>query len=262
MDTQTTAPVVQPAVANFVPAFSFPTAGKIFNQAKEIYKTKFQSLFLISLCSVGLSGIAGFIMTQNPTYFKSASGPNEVTGIILAGVIGIIIACISIWAFAATIRNITSPDLNISAGKSFSEGSKDIMPLIFTGLLVFIFVLGGLILLIIPGIIFAFWYSQSYYVVITEGLSGKKALDQSKMYTKGNINEIFKKGFFIGIISFLVGFGVGFVFGLVGAAFQLSIIVTIANLIFQMFWTPLVSIYAFLLFQYLRQSKTVSAPAQ
>lgn len=262
MDTQPNIPVAQPAVANFVPTFSFPTAGKIFDQAKEIYKTKFQSLILISLCSVGFSGISGFALGKSMTYFKSTAGANEITGVALAAIVGIIIACISVWAFAATIRNITSSDPNISAGKSFNEASKDIMPLIFTGLLAFIFIFGGFLLLIVPGIIFAFWYGQSAYVVITEGLSGKKALDQSKLYAKGNIGQIFKKGFYIGIISILIGFAVGIIFGSIDKLLNLTFMTLVGNIIFQLFWTPLASVYAFLLFQYLRQSKTASAPAQ
>ncbi len=262
MDTQTNTPIAQPTAQNPASVFVFPTAGKIFAQAQEIYKTKFNSLIIISLCSVGISAVAGLMSNQGSAYIKSAADSEKIIGVALALLIALFIIYISIWAYAATIRNISSADPNITAGKSFSESSHDIMPLFLTGLLAFLFIFGGTILLIVPGIIFAFWYSQSTYVVITEGLSGKKALDQSKLYVKGNVWEIFKKGFFIIIISLLIGFGVGFIFGLVGAALRLSFIINIADIIFQMFWTPLVTIYAFLLFQYLRQSKTVSAPAQ
>lgn len=262
MDTQTNAPVASPAVANFVPTFSFPSAGKIFDQAKEIYKTKFQSLILISLCSVGLSSIVGFALSQNQTFLKSMSGSNEITGVGLSVTAGIITTLVSIWAFAATIRNITSTNPNISAGMSFGEATKDILPLIFTGLLAFLFIFGGFILLIIPGIIFSFWYGQSAYVVITEGLSGKKALDQSRLYVKGNIGEIFKKGLYIGFICFLVGLAVGFFFGMAGELLHVNYLASIGSMIAQIFLNPLASVYAFLLFQYLRQSKTVSAQAQ
>ncbi len=262
MDTQTNTPAAQPAASNPVSAFAFPKAGKIFGQAQEIYKTKFRELILITLCQIGVTMAAGFIFGAGATYLKSASGSEKIAGVVFLLLILLFLIYVSVWTFAATIRNISSLDANASAGKSFSESSHDIMPLILTGLLTLLFILGGYILLIIPGIILSFWYSQSAYVIITEGLSGKKALDQSKRYVTGNIWEIFKKGFFIGIITFLVAMGVGFLFGITATLLDLTFLPTIANIIFQTFWTPLVSIYAFLIFQYLRQSKTVSTPAQ
>lgn len=262
MDTQTNNPAIQPVAQNQPNGFVFPTAGKLFAQAQEIYKTKFKSLIIISLISVGASAIVGFITNENQTYLKNLTGQALIAVPVLAFLVVILIALISVWAFAATIHNITSSEASTSAGKSFSESSHFIMPLILTGLLAFIFILGGLILLIIPGIIFAFWYGQSAYVVMTESLSGKKALDRSKFYATGNIYQIFKKGFFIGLLSFLIALATGFIFGLLGGALHLTFIPAVGNMIFQLFWTPLASIYAFLLFQYLRQSKTVSAPVQ
>lgn len=262
MDIQTNTPAIQAMASNSVPAFVFPTAGKIFAQAQEIYKTKFQALVLISFCSVAASALSGLVTGQGPVYLKSAIGSEKAVGIVLVVLIVLLVVYVSVWAFAATIRNISSPEANASAGKSFAESSRDVLPLIFTGLLVFLFVLGGLILLIVPGIILAFWYGQSVYIVITEGLTGKKAMDQSKRYVQGNIGQIFKKGFFIGLISFLAGFAIALVLGLIGNLINQSMLVKIGNIVFQIFWTPIVSIYAFLLFQYLRQSKTSITPAQ
>jgi hypothetical protein len=45
-------------------------------------------------------------------------------------------------------------------------------------------VVGGLLLLVIPGIIFATWFYMSAYVVIEEGLSGTAALRRSRELTR------------------------------------------------------------------------------
>jgi len=262
MDTQTNMPVTQPVAQNQVNSFVFPTAGKLFAQAQEIYKTKFNSLIIISLCSAGAMAVSNLFSVNGPIYLKISSDPARLSWIVLSVLISLFAIFISFWAFGATIHNITSIEASTSAGKSFTESSHFIMPLIFTGLLVFLIIFGGLILFIIPGIIFAFWYGQSAYVVITENLSGKKALDRSKFYAKGNIGQIFKKGFFIGIISVLIGLATGLVCELLSKTFHLTFMPAIGNIIFQLFWTPLVSIYAFLLFQYLRQSKASTAPLQ
>ena len=40
-------------------------------------------------------------------------------------------------------------------------------------------VLGGLILFIIPGIIFSIWFSLSLYILVAEGLKGTSAIKQN-----------------------------------------------------------------------------------
>lgn len=260
MDTQTNIPTPSFSPQNQMPTFSFPTAGKLLSQAEEIYKTKFKALILISLCSVGVAGITNLIVAEGEKYIKSSSGTESIVSIVLSVLVFLLVAYMSVWAFAATIRNINSPDAGSSAGQSFSESSHDVMPLILTGLLTFLFVFGGMILLVIPGIIFSFWYSQSSYIVLTEGLTAKKAMDRSKFYVQGNIWEIFKKGFYIGLISIILSLAVGFIFNIAGKAISASFMPIIGSLLFQLFWTPLASIYAFLMFQYLRQSKASATP--
>jgi hypothetical protein len=54
-----------------------------------------------------------------------------------------------------------------------------------TGLLSGLIILGLLLLLIVPGIIWGLYYSLCIYVVALRGLSGKEALDYSKAIVKG-----------------------------------------------------------------------------
>ncbi|MBI5530464.1 MAG: hypothetical protein HY918_03100 [Candidatus Doudnabacteria bacterium] len=262
METQTNTQVPAPAPTIQPTVFMFPKASKILAEAKEIYKAKFKNLFFISLITIAVVAIPSFAQNQGANFLKSVQGPEEVVGWILGLLFVILIIYVSIWSFAATIRCIMSTDPAATVGKFYSESSHDVLPLFFTGILLYLIILGGFILLAIPGIIFCFWYSQTFYVVITEGLSGMKALSQSKNYAKGNINEIFKKGFFIGLISILIAIAVGIVFGTISQTLKISEVTKIASLIFQVLWTPLVTVYAFLLFQYLRQSKINTSSAQ
>lgn len=62
----------------------------------------------------------------------------------------------------------------------FYNSSTLIWPVIFASFLVALIVLGGTLLLIIPGIIFAVWYSFTTYAVILEGARGFDALRASK----------------------------------------------------------------------------------
>lgn len=58
-------------------------------------------------------------------------------------------------------------------------------------LLTTLVIIGGFILLIIPGILFAVWLSQSQYVYVFEGIGGKAALSRSKQYVSGRWWPVF-----------------------------------------------------------------------
>jgi uncharacterized membrane protein len=75
---------------------------------------------------------------------------------------------------------------------------------IWTGILYFLIVLGGLFLFIIPGIIWAIRYVFAPYLVIVEGIGGRKALSRSKGITKGRLGGVFVRELVFGLLFFLV----------------------------------------------------------
>ena len=64
---------------------------------------------------------------------------------------------------------------------------------------------GGLILLIIPGIFFSLWYSQTLYLVLEKGIGIKNALKESKKMVVGKLWKLFGRYLVIGIFTALVG---------------------------------------------------------
>ena len=66
-------------------------------------------------------------------------------------------------------------------------------------------IIGLLLLLIVPGIIWSLYYSFAIYVVALRGLSGKKALDYSKSIVKGQWWRVFGYLCLIEILSFMSG---------------------------------------------------------
>lgn len=77
-----------------------------------------------------------------------------------------------------------------------------------TGFLAGLIVLGMLLLLIVPGIIWSLYYSFFVYVVALRGLSGKKALDYSKAIVKGQWWRVFGYLFVIEALSAVAGLAV------------------------------------------------------
>ena len=69
--------------------------------------------------------------------------------------------------------------------ETFSASSNLIWPVILTSFLVALSVIGGTLLFIVPGIIFAVWYSFTSYAVIFEGAQGLNALRASKSLVVG-----------------------------------------------------------------------------
>lgn len=94
---------------------------------------------------------------------------------------------------------------------SIKVGLGRILPLIWTSILMGLAIMGGFILLIIPGIIFAFWFSLSNHVVVLEKLDGTAALKRSKALMSGNIGTVFV----LGILLAVMGWGIGMVSGLI-----------------------------------------------
>ena len=69
--------------------------------------------------------------------------------------------------------------------QTFSASSGLIWPAILASFLVTLSVLGGTLLFIIPGIIFAVWYNFTFYAVVLEGSKGLNAMRASKSLVVG-----------------------------------------------------------------------------
>ncbi|MCP4511527.1 MAG: hypothetical protein GY826_34590 [Fuerstiella sp.] len=98
-----------------------------------------------------------------------------------------------------------------SALDSIKVGISRLLPLFWTSILMFLAIMGGVILLIIPGILFAFWFSLSTHVVVLENINGGAALGRSRKLMSGNIGTVFV----LGILMAAIGFGIGMVAGFV-----------------------------------------------
>ena len=92
---------------------------------------------------------------------------------------------------------------------SLSRWSASIGTSILGGLII----LGMTLLLIIPGIIWWFYYIFLIYAIALRGLSGKTALDYSKAIVKGQWWRVFWYSIVIGIINLVVSVIIGLPFG-------------------------------------------------
>lgn len=256
---QTNVPSSVPAPAG---NYQFPSSGEMFKQAWEVYKKHGSTLISISVLPIALVFIGSFLLGAAGAVTTMPNGDVVATGtagVIAALITAVIVIYFSILSFAALVHYIIFALGNeeaITFKQAFQNSYDDVIPLLWTGILCFLAVLGGLILLIVPGIIFAFWFSQGTYIVITEKLKGKAALKQSKLYVKGNVGQIFKKGFFILIIVLAVALGGAIIFGIIDGLLNTNAVGLIGEVILRILIAPFAAVYTFLLFRQLKNSKS------
>lgn len=122
------------------------------------------------------------------------NGLNLVTGV------GILIAN------AAVIYSVAQLYLGkpISAGAAVQKALGKLWPLIWTVFVMTLAIMGGLLLCLVPGILFALWFGLSQHVVVLESLSGSKALGRSKKLVQPYLGTFFILGLLVGIIALMV----------------------------------------------------------
>lgn len=238
-----------------------PKAGQIFKEAWGIYKTKFKTLVSINAVPTALAFIFGLIVGFASVGLKDNPADPKYA-LIAVGVVFLIgVIYLSLWSTMATI--FAAADQGGDAGFSgyFHASKNKIGAFFLTGLLVGLAVMGGTILLIIPGIIFGFWFSQYPYIVAEENLSGVEAMKRSKYYIKGRIGTAFGKLFYLVVIGLLLSILVSILQGIVGGLAagagpdNITYIQAGIRIIFNLLWTPLTVVYAYLVYKYLRATR-------
>ncbi len=241
---QAFATIANPSAAPTPVGGNLPKARQILNEAWGIYKNRFKTLILIRLVPLlatlgfGLIFGVGFIGTSK---ISSQNLNLGLGGLAVMLVALIILIYISLWSTVAQLMAIKNQTEDIGFKEAFKRSQGMIGIFFATGLLVGLAVLGGFILLIVPGIIFCLWFSQTPYIVMEENLANTSALKRSKYYIKGRMGEVFGKFFYIGIITL----GLTILFGLI----------PFLGNVFSLFWTPLVTVYCYQLYRHLKATR-------
>ncbi len=108
---------------------------------------------------------------------------------------------------AAVIHAVASLYLDkpISIGAAYSRAFRVWLPIIGTGFLWYLAIVGGMMLCLIPGILCLFWFALVFQVVVIEGSSGFTALKRSRELMRGNISTYFVLLLLLGVIGLGVG---------------------------------------------------------
>lgn len=199
--------------------------GGILDQAIKLVKNHFGLLFgIVALVYIPFNlAAAGYLTSVLPPVPGIEASLEEQKAFQLAVADNLTIT-LAVGVFTALLilplsnAAITHAVAKLYLGKptsvmeSISVGFGRIIPLFLTSILMGLAIMGGLILLIIPGILFAFWFSLSTHAVVLEKMSGTTALKRSKALMSGNIGTVFVMGILLGVMNW----GVRTVVGLIG----------------------------------------------
>lgn len=189
-----------------------PSTFDIVKRTWELYAKKWNELVAISAWLIYF-GIVNFGLA-----FLIHFLPN--VGAFLAIPLQIVMGLLTVW----TIIRLMQAALNIEAGKKNLLSAEDAQnswsffwPLIITGLLQILIILGASLLLIIPGIYLAIALAYSPMLIIDKGLKGMEAIKASYRLVKGRWWSVWWRetasGFIFGLGLIII---VGFIQSLIG----------------------------------------------
>ena len=148
-------------------------------------------------------------------------------------------------------------DETLSFGDALSRSVNRWASGIGTSLLAGIILFLLFLLLIVPGIIWAVYYTFAVQVVALRNEGGKSALDYSKALVQGQWGRVFGTGFVLSLIAFALAFGIGYVFGLLSTSPVLSVVATTLGDIVTAFTTVAITVL-FLNLDYQKNAITTS----
>ncbi|MFI5240120.1 MAG: hypothetical protein ACHQUB_00185 [Candidatus Saccharimonadia bacterium] len=125
-------------------------------------------------------------------------------GAILAGILGLVFMIFVFPVTYGSFAYLYTASINKQSKKTgdfIKEGIKKAPSLLLGTILTFLAIMLGLILLVIPGLIFAAWFSLTSFVIVNENLSATAAMKRSHELVKGHIFEIWGSVFAAGILG-------------------------------------------------------------
>ncbi|MFA5031248.1 MAG: hypothetical protein WC495_06725 [Patescibacteria group bacterium] len=219
MDNQQGQPtaVQNPVVQN--QSSDLPPVVRLFSDAWNLFRKKMRSVFRLAvyafLLQFALSIVALLVGFAGLTGAMTSTSGDATIGGSIAGVSGILLVALLVvyvllyaWIQGAFILLFSKEEAEPNIRMVITEAKQFIWPLWWASILVVFVVMVGMFLLVIPGIIFAIWFSFTTMIVVLEGLRGTDAMRKSKSYVQGRWWGVFGRlillSIAIGIASSIV----------------------------------------------------------
>ncbi|MEN6334928.1 MAG: hypothetical protein ABFE01_11750 [Phycisphaerales bacterium] len=164
---------------------------------------------------------------------------------------------------AVLIKNVSEIYLgnDISVGQAYRSILPQAVTLILATICTTLVTWLGLLLLVVPGIIFSLWFSLTTSAIVVEGHSAIAGMSRSKALVAGNLGKVFAVGLLAAIIAYLLSFSLGAVAGLLstfvfqGSARAFSYLIFVATILSRTLAIPIGAAAYILLYYDLRIRK-------
>lgn len=206
---------------------------------------------------IGLMAVSVFTMVGDFEKIARYLGKYDF---ILAGglVLGMatITICVASLNYIAQISVISSGSdqetgKTISVRSAYENASRLLFPYFWVMILTGLIILAGVVLLIVPGIVFSVWFAFSAMILILGNDRGVNALKKSKRYVKGIWSEVFFRFLAIAALSFLLNMALGIFKAFIGDVFSAGHIQTrmLIDFVYQLIVTPYFVVYGYELYK-------------
>lgn len=239
---------------------SLPGGVALLRQAWAILKQRFSTFLgvvaipiLIASVFIIVLSVGGFFGLSLLSTKFAAGGVVLLLVLLVVFVLVIIIG--QIWAQTALLHAVIHNQEKIGVIESYRRGWHKVFPYLWVSFLSGLIIVGGFLLFIVPGIIFAIWFSLAFIVLVSEDMRGMNALLKSREYVTGRWGSVFWRLIFIGIVSYLVSLIPAFIFLFLETSKILEVVRIIISFSISLLFTPLMMIYLFLIYSHLKSIK-------
>lgn len=185
-----------------------PGVGNLLRRAWSLYKSRLKVFLGVTVIptavvflgvvvwmSVELIPMLGLGVEEGALY----TIVNTTVGIItfLAGFV------IQLWGQTALLYAIKDSGEGIGVRESYRRGWRIMWSYLWVAFLVQFVTTGGVILLVVPGILFAVWFSMAIFVLVGDDIKGMGALLRSYAYVRGRWWRVTWFLVFISLLSFV-----------------------------------------------------------
>ena len=165
--------------------------GTLIGKAWETFRAKFTVIIQIAAIGVVVQILQiGLILSAVPVHA------------ILSLVLGSVNFLVSLWLGVSLLYVVKDRNEEITVKEALSRGWKRVLSYWWISILSGLIVMGGFLLLIVPGIILTIWFALAVYILVSEDRRGMNALFRSKQLVSGYWWSVFGRFLVLGLVVF------------------------------------------------------------
>ena len=198
---------------------SLTPATEVVKQAVAIYRRHFSTLMLASLVSFIIAIIRAWITTQLPAKdpllgIASGYGSLELVQMWLGNgfhseqtwlaILGFVLFIVEFWYVSTlflTVKSILDGQ-TVDLPSAYTSGLRRWPGYLGLTTIIVAMIIIGLVLFVVPGILFLIWYAPALYVYFDEDRGVFESLGRSKQLTRGRFWELSSR---LGNVALIVG---------------------------------------------------------